>query len=273
MDRMREVRVLVEPDGPGDEAAAAMRRMREELERDAASVPCGLTMNGIGGCNHTEGSPCFFRRAPRCPLRKAAAAEAEQKRRAAQRLADDRALADRLGIPRIHWHLLDLAAPGESYPPVRETAALVAVMGAARETLVLCGPTGTGKSAAAAFWCWTRRGLFRTAPNLEAENWYGREGQTLRRALEAAPGLVIDDLGVEFRSDRTAWGARLDGLLGARYNEMLPTLITTNLPADQLAVHLGTRIVSRIRQTGRLVECVGDDIRPQMRQEVLREHG
>lgn len=69
------------------------------------------------------------------------------------------------------------------------------------------------------------------------------EYETLTRYMNCQL-LVLDDLGTERASE---WQQeKLHLLLNHRYNEMLPTIITTNLGINELNEQVGKRVVDRI---------------------------
>lgn len=71
--------------------------------------------------------------------------------------------------------------------------------------------------------------------------------------------LFLDDVGSE---KITEWVAETFYLiLNKRYNDILPTVITSNLPIAQLADRIGDRTVSRIVEMCDVVELVGTDRR------------
>lgn len=247
------------------DVTGALQAMAAAHRRRADSVPCRL--EDAAACCDSQDEPCALRDSQDCPLLQAERERVERETAGAARLLSDRRIAAELGIPIRHWHLCGLEHSTASPRPRRQTAALDAVQGATDELLVLCGPTGTGKSAAASVWAWERRGMFRSAAELEAMDWYG-DRRTVT-SLGTCPALVIDDLGVEYSTGRGPWMARLDGVVSKRYNDRLATLITSNLTGEALVAYLGTRLVSRLHETGRIVECVGQDIRPAVRQERL----
>lgn len=131
------------------------------------------------------------------------------------------------------------------------------------EALVLAGPTGVGKSyAAAAAMMAVGDGHFLYFPALCA--------QLLRS--EAQPGamalakrsdlLVFDDLGTEYLKEGGLLAAFLDEIVWHREGNALPTVITTNLTAQELAKRLGDRITDRLRGVwGRVIECPGESLR------------
>ena len=75
-------------------------------------------------------------------------------------------------------------------------------------------------------------------------------------------GLIfIDDIGAEKISDWVAETFYL--IVNKRYNEMRPTVFTSNLKPDDLKERIGDRTVSRIVEMCDVVELVGSDRRLQ----------
>ena len=143
--------------------------------------------------------------------------------------------------------------------------------------LLLTGSFGTGKTheSYGAFRRIAEAGLDRyeviaiTAPDMYAlmrpgGSERGTEHEVKR--LKKIPLLLIDDLGTEKVSEFTEEATYR--LLNERYNESLPTLITSNLPADSrdrsgkkqgpdLIEKLGERIADRLREITRIVPMDG----------------
>ncbi len=117
--------------------------------------------------------------------------------------------------------------------------------------LILFGPSGCGKTHLAAAVVNERinrdqLALYKTAPDLlddlrstfspEQEIPYTQYFDTLRNT----PLLVIDDLGTQ---SSTPWSKeKLDQLLNHRYNQQLPTIITTSIPVEQLGDRISNRL-------------------------------
>lgn len=131
----------------------------------------------------------------------------------------------------------------------------------------LIGPVGTGKThlavgaltgVIAAGW----KGRLVSVPALFAElkagfGSKGREGDELLENLRSTQLLILDDLGAQ---RGTEWEAdTLHGLLDYRYNEALPTCITTNV--FDLARYAGERIADRCRETMIFIELTGESYR------------
>ncbi len=135
-------------------------------------------------------------------------------------------------------------------------------------SLLIAGPTGTGKTyqAYGAVRALLTRGVrlrweatttadlyarLRPRPGRDAE----RDLQTLARC----PLLLLDDLGAAKTSE---WTEELTyRLINHRYEHMLPTLITTNLPIPELRTALGDRVTSRLAEMTERVVLTGPDRR------------
>lgn len=142
--------------------------------------------------------------------------------------------------------------------------------GGKRESLLLIGPTGTGKThiSTAIAGELIHKGydvIYDSAQNIlsdfEADrfrNSYGREESRSDKYLECTL-LIIDDLGTEFSNQFTL--STLYNLLNTRQNRGLATIISTNLSPDELAKKYEDRIYSRIIGTAKVMPFVGKDRR------------
>lgn len=119
--------------------------------------------------------------------------------------------------------------------------------------LLLTGPTGTGKThlAVAILQVALEKGysgLFVTVPELldSIKNSFapGADREELFDAAKDAEILVLDDIGVEKVTDFVA--EKIFTLINSRYEDMLPTIVTSNLTMKELADRLGSRVVSRL---------------------------
>ncbi|GGQ45206.1 hypothetical protein GCM10010267_04300 [Streptomyces griseorubens] len=134
--------------------------------------------------------------------------------------------------------------------------------------MLIAGPTGTGKTYQAygairtllaqgvrLRWEATTTADFHARLRPRAGHDAERELQTLARC----PLLFLDDLGAAKTSE---WTEELTyRLINHRYEHMLPTLITTNLPMEQLRVTLGDRVASRLAEMTERVILDGPDRR------------
>lgn len=130
--------------------------------------------------------------------------------------------------------------------------------------LVLSGPTGVGKSYAAAavlglagghfaFWPQSCGRLLR--PDL-------RDAELAR--LKTHHLLVIDDLGMEYAKEGGFLEALTDEVIWHREGNYGPTIITTNLTPDDMRSRWSSRIVDRLRSSWATVFAVtGESLRRQ----------
>jgi len=84
------------------------------------------------------------------------------------------------------------------------------------------------------------------------------EGEAYDLFTGGAP-LIIDDLGISRVSEFTfdVW----ETIIGRRYREERPTLITTNYAPTQLQGRIGVRAAERIRESKTMFEYVGENWR------------
>lgn len=126
----------------------------------------------------------------------------------------------------------------------------LAVSGERRSSLLLMGPTGTGKThtaLAVTMWLFEATHL---APRIVTATAMLKSlqpggGATVDRYTTSTQLLVLDDLGAAkitgFKEEATL------EVIDQRYRHRLPTIVTTNLPGDEMSEVLGDRVVSRLR--------------------------
>jgi DNA replication protein DnaC len=135
-------------------------------------------------------------------------------------------------------------------------------------SLLILGPVGTGKTyqAFGAIRALAHSGVLmswrletsadiyaqlRPRPRFDSEHEF--------RELAAVKLLVVDDLGAAKGSE---WTEEVNyRLINHRYEHRLPTVVTSNIPAKELATNLGERVTSRLREMAKLVALAGDDRR------------
>ncbi len=138
-------------------------------------------------------------------------------------------------------------------------------------SLLLAGPTGTGKTHAA------YAALRLYSESLRPANWHaistaamlgelrptpGRDSEAVLARYCTAPLLLLDDLGAAKWSE---WVEEiLYRLIDARYNNCLPSIFATNLATtEELAKNIGERVTSRLTEMcrGYLIAFKGADLR------------
>lgn len=71
--------------------------------------------------------------------------------------------------------------------------------------------------------------------------------------------LILDDMGAEYQVN---WMLnKVDAIITARYNNMMPTIITTNLTPDQMKARYMIRIYDRLGSVNRLLLATGESLR------------
>lgn len=135
-------------------------------------------------------------------------------------------------------------------------------------SLLIAGPTGTGKTHQAygavrallaagvrLRWEATTAADLYAAQRPQQANDAERQLWTLARC----PLLLLDDLGA---AKQSPWTEELTyRLVNHRYNQLLPTLITTNLPVAELRDAVGDRVASRLAEMTDRVILTGCDRR------------
>lgn len=149
--------------------------------------------------------------------------------------------------PRIEGHAGSLAS----------AKAVEAFLSSSTRTLLLLGPTGRGKSAAATWAVVESPGAnaWIAATECRVGAWDDLRPKALKASI-----LVVDDLGRE-SSD---WATReWADLLELRHNRGRKTIVTSNLTAQQLTSRYGERVESRINDArfSVVVKALGADIR------------
>jgi DNA replication protein DnaC len=154
--------------------------------------------------------------------------------------------------------------------PVRYHEAESSIVQGAIEAqgVFIYGPVGTGKTHEAVgilkAWCRKNRqhGRFVGLPDLlrrMRDDIHAPERAAASLPEETTPILLLDDLSAAKITD---WASELVYMLvNRRYNAMLPTVYTSNLPLDGIAVRLGDQVASRIAGSCRIVEIPGEDRR------------
>jgi DNA replication protein DnaC len=147
--------------------------------------------------------------------------------------------------------------------------------------VVLAGNPGSGKTAAAARWAFTRVG---NAPRFvraaEFFRW-SRYDHEKRDGLLAEAAVVLDDVGAEYADPNGSYRVDLDELVDRFYADARILVITTNIAyatpeqrdkhktagiavdaaAPTFVERYGERVTDRIRETGRWVDSAAQSMR------------
>lgn len=140
--------------------------------------------------------------------------------------------------------------------------------------LIIMGKIGTGKTHLAAavlhkVISQMRTGILMAVPELldKIRATYREDApigsETLLEELKKVNLLILDDIGKE---RPTIWAReRLYVIINARYENMLPTVYTTNCNEEELRQQIGEAITSRIYETCEPVLLTGSDYRKKKR--------
>lgn len=257
---------VVTPKLTGEQLRQHVERLRAEADREAdyawangiaevaadaiasgAAKACGGDRDGIPKCTDAVQAACNWRESPGCP-RRIVAWEQEQ---SATRLRA------RLESARIPVGLLKaVLAPTEteSVRLVREWLA------SGLTTLVLSGGVGIGKSTAAAIAIGLTAGsaLYLHATAFDSVKLLDSP-DALR--IHETQLLVLDDAGLEHAS-ASGWAAnKIQGLLCARHDGGLRTIVTCNLSGDRFFEAYGERVKDRVAGSGKFVRAKGTSLR------------
>lgn len=208
---------------------------------------CGGDRDGIPNCTESILATCDWRESPSCP-RRIVAWEQEQ---SATRLRG------RLESAKIPVGLLDAVrspTETESVRLVREWLA------SGQKTLVLSGGVGIGKSTAAAIAIGLSAGSALYLHATAFDSIKLQDGPDGQRIYETQL-LVLDDAGLEHAS-ASGWAAnKIQGLLCARHDGGLRTIVTCNLSGDRFFEAYGERVKDRVGGSGRFIRAKGTSLR------------
>ena len=216
---------------------ATLAAIRETAERSIAAMaalPCRGAIKDIPSCSEGFAAACERRESPSCPRRmveldRRQAAEEQRERFARAKVPD-----------RVRRALL------ENFYQTPETIAVDEWLASRKAMMLLAGPPGTGKSVAAGHALMRRGGAW--AHVSEIADVYGFDRAAVVSRLKTARFLVLDDLGTEQKSE----GARdaVVSVLLVRFENELPTVMTSNLSADAWKLYADERVRDRLAGDG-----------------------
>lgn len=138
----------------------------------------------------------------------------------------------------------------------------------AGESMLILGPVGTGKThnAYGVLHRLAKSGVRCSWTVTTAAGLYGelrpRSGVDAEAVLDryaSSQLLILDDLGAAKNSE---WVEEMNyRIINHRYENELPTVITSNVPPTKLAEHLGDRVASRLVEMANRVVLGGSDRR------------
>ena len=204
---------------------------------------------------------CEAERVARAEAARVAELESSRSRERAQRLRA-------AGIPYYLWHAgfegfrAHSDAQQDALRTARDYAENLDTHAVQGRNLVFCGRVGTGKTHLASAiavhaldsgYSVLMSSAFRLVMRIKESYRAGSEITTIQAIdrLIDYDLLVIDEVGVQFGSETEK--LLLTQVLNGRYEELLPTLIITNLTEAQLGDCLGDRLVDRLCDRGSIL--------------------
>lgn len=192
-----------------------------------------------------------------------------------------RALSAQAGVPTGYRNASDQVESWQRVSETQETAQTVLELLSRRPNglleasgahgVLLCGPTGTGKTTLAVACLerarWVREAHYAYWPDLisRIKDSYGSDTASQEQILHrptTCQFLILDDLGAGGEIDtRLAISVAERIAEGRTTRDDMWTIVTTNLTPGQIAEHLGARVASRLTNRLACVPVTGPDQR------------
>jgi len=214
----------------------ALMKLREKFHEAVETAECGLALESA--CPEPKPvEACPWSTTKFCGARLREEAKAGRLMDADMERREREERAESCCIPRLNW---DLCGVSGAKPKLVGTEPLSFLHYAwNRKLVVLQGPDGCGKTVAASYWCWRRRGWYYRATNLR---WWQRSGWNRDATdvrLLAAPVVAIVGLDKPWASKDGAHRHNLIHVLHERLDSAKTTLITTNMAWNDVESTLG----------------------------------
>lgn len=221
---------------------------KESVCRRTKSAPCAHP----GDCAECDYGETFF-----CAARLRDAGiwwDGIQKR---DRLESEPGQARALNIPESMWGMIGI---GMENPSVRSTMSepmRFLLFAARRRLVVIHGPDGTGKSTAAAMWCWTRKGWYYRATGLRwwtkpGRGWNRDDGDDVRLLRQRSVAIV--GLDKPWANKEGPHRHNLMHILRERFENGLFTLVTSNLGTNDIEGLIGTGLARTTRNANAIAQ-------------------
>ncbi len=130
--------------------------------------------------------------------------------------------------------------------------------------LLLLGPKGVGKTHLGSSIIRDTGGTFISIEEMIFTDYHAKINRVdLMNFYSTTPMLVIDEIGRSMQQAKE--DSILNYVLRRRYENMLPTVMISNLQKTDLMKKLGDAVVDRLKETCQCVEFVGESYRPEKR--------
>lgn len=175
------------------------------------------------------------------------------------------------GVPRRYWHVdFDTYIPrNEKDSKNLESIKNFANLEKNDKVLILLGPKGLGKTHLGSAIIRNCGGKFISIEKLifkyeSAQNFYAKTNRDeLMESYSSTKMLVIDEIGRSIQQEKE--NALLSYILRRRYENMLPTVLISNLSKADLLKKFGEAVLDRLRETCISLEFEGESYRTSIR--------
>lgn len=175
------------------------------------------------------------------------------------------------GVPRRYWHVdFDTYVPkGEKDSKNLESVKNFANLEKNDKVLLLLGPKGLGKTHLGSAIIRHCGGKFISIEELifkydSAQDFHAKTNrEELMESYSSTKMLVIDEIGRSMQQEKE--NALLNYILRRRYENMLPTVLISNLAKADLLKKLGEAVLDRLRETCISLEFEGESYRTSIR--------
>ena len=178
---------------------------------------------------------------------------------------------ERSGVPRRYWHsTFDTYIPRDDKDSKNlETVRNFSKLESNDKVLLLLGAKGLGKTHLGAAIIRNCGGKFISIEELifkyeSAQDFHSKTNrEELMESYSSTKMLVIDEIGRSMQQEKE--NALLNYILRRRYENMLPTVLISNLSKDVLLKKLGEAVFDRLKETCISVEFEGESYRSSLR--------
>lgn len=175
------------------------------------------------------------------------------------------------GVPRRYWHVdFDTyISRNEKDSKKLETIKKFTSLDNNDKVLILLGSKGLGKTHLGSAIIRNCGGKFISIEKLifkyeSAQNFYAKTNRDeLMESYSSTKMLVIDEIGRSIQQEKE--NALLSYILRRRYENMLPTVLISNLSKADLLKKFGEAVLDRLRETCISLEFEGESYRPSIR--------
>lgn len=175
------------------------------------------------------------------------------------------------GVPRRYWHVdFDTYIPrNEKDSKNLESIKNFANLEKNDKVLIFLGPKGLGKTHLGSAIIRNCGGKFISIEELifkyeSAQDFHAKTNrEELMESYSSTKMLVIDEIGRSMQQEKE--NALLNYILRRRYENMLPTVLISNLSKADLLKKLGEAVLDRLKETCISLEFEGESFRPSIR--------